>query len=126
MPGRWADDAHMGNPIAHDGQNLVGVSELAGDDEPAVFEFFVDALLGDELAPPEVRGGCGSNGEDGFGLFFVQPDAVFLVEQVEHLLTGSEVLGQWGDGLHLAQGIGFDDAFIGGARYHTPAWLMSW
>lgn len=43
----WANYANAGNPVADDGQYLIGVADLGGYYEATVFHFLLNNLIGD-------------------------------------------------------------------------------
>lgn len=85
-----ADDADVGNPLAHGGQYLVDVGHLAGHDQPAVFQLFFNYLVGYQFAAFEVvRHGRGDL-QHHFQLFIVQPNVVFCGQGFFNGRVGAE------------------------------------
>lgn len=107
-----ADDADVGDPVADDGEDLVGVGDFAGDDEAAVFLAFVDDLGGDEVAALEVVGGGLGDAQDHFGFVGVEPDAVFGLQHGLVVRLAGEGGGGDAEGLDFAVGVGFELALI--------------
>ena len=111
-----ADDVDVGNPVPHDGQDLVGVGDGAGHDEAAVRQRFLDLLAADEFAPLKVAR-CGlRHFEHHFGLVQVQPDAVFLVQLFHHGRVGGEGVWRHQQPADLAEGIGLELACVHGRQ----------
>ena len=113
-----ADDADMRYPVAHDGQHLIGVADLGRDDQPPVFQFLFDDLVGDELAALEIAGDQHRYLEDDLLLFFAQPDAVFLRERFVDGGVGFELGIQQPKVFDLAEGKGLEP--IGIAAGEVP------
>ena len=89
QPGR-ADDAGVGQPVAHGGQNLVGVRNEARDEQATVGQLFFNFLAVNEFAAPEIVRRFAINLEDDFGLFEVEPNAVFFRQRLDDGRVGLE------------------------------------
>lgn len=75
------EDAHVGQPVLHDGQQLPGVADV-GVDEQAAVGLGADELPGQELAAAEVVGDGGGHAQGGFLRLGGEPDFAFGFGQV--------------------------------------------
>ena len=79
MPLRGFENAHVGQPIAHHGQQLVGVADVGGDEQRSV-GVGVLLLLGQQGAALEVMGHLGCNTQQHLGGALGEPHVVFVVD----------------------------------------------
>lgn len=102
----------MGQPVAHDGQDLVGVGHLAADDEAAIFELFFDDLCADEFAALKVACCFFGHFDDDFAFLGVEPDAVFVLQGLQHVGIGHKVLALRQQAADLAKGKRFEPRVV--------------
>ncbi len=102
-----------GNQKRTAGQILLAVGDFAANDEAAVFELFFDGLCADEFAALKVACGFFGHFDDNFTFLGVEPDAVFVLQGLQHVgigFKGRAMLQQAGD---LADSKGFEPLLVG-------------